>query len=209
MKENATTPKKSFVSPKSTPAKSTHNPQTTPIPLPIPFPRLDFEPDPPSIQNSGYDIKDPSCIPSTSSGSRKEFVDVMMQNASPTRRQMLAASTIKEAQNNQKTKGAVLLPQASGGPSMPCIMGKNKIEQVVKDSQAQIPLKMFHDWQSDRGSSNKTVLDLAKRIRAATHGKKSIEKGLKQSLVDRTKAVAPFFAPKTLDMEVRPAKGKV
>ena len=84
---------------------------------------------------------------------KKDFIDYGMKNYSPTRRQMLATATLKEAKEMQSStlsKRQISLPQASGGPCMPVIMGTSDIRQTVKESQIPIPLKIFHDWQADR-----------------------------------------------------------
>ena len=144
---------------------------------------------------------------SLSQCNRSEFVEYAMENFSPTRRGMLLVATAQEAQDIKKSKSPPKFPQASGGPKQPVIMGKKAIDKVIKENQPQVPLKMFHDWQCDRNSSNNGVLVLAKRIRGEM-GRKFIQPGLKNSLVDRTKEMAEFFGPKEIEMEVRPGVGK-
>ena len=42
-------------------------------------------------------------------------------------------------------------------------MGKKAVDKVIKENQPQVPLKMFHDWQYDRNSSNNGILVLDKQ----------------------------------------------
>ena len=142
---------------------------------------------------------------SLSQCNRSEFVEYAMENFSPTRRGMLLVATAQEAQDIKKSKSPPKFPQASGGPKQPVIMGKKAIDKVIKENQPQVPLKMFHDWQCDRNSSNNGVLVLAKRIRGEM-GRKFIQPGLKNSLVDRTKEMAQFYVSK--EMDVRPGVGQ-
>ena len=82
-------------------------------------------------------------------------------------------------------------------------MGTSDINKVKKSQpQRQLSLQTFHDMQNDSSTSNKTLLEHARKIRSDL-GRKSIEPGLQQSLTDAPKLVAPFFAAKTLDFEVK------
>ena len=78
---------------------------------------------------------------------------------------MLAVATVKQTQEMQGTTGQVKLPQASGGPKTPVIMGKGAIDKVVKENQTVFPVEMFHEIQSEQGKSNKSLLGLARIIR--------------------------------------------
>lgn len=138
---------------------------------------------------------------------RSEFVEFAMENFSPKRRGMLLVATVEEAQDMKKTKSPPRFSQALGGPKQPVLLGKKAIEKVIKENQPQVPLKMFHDWACDRNSSNNGVLVLAKQMRQKM-GRKFIQTGLQDSLVDRTKEMAQFFGPKEMEMEVRPGVGQ-
>ena len=94
---------------------------------------------------------------------RSEFVEFAMENFSPTGRGMLLVATVEEAQDMKKSKSPPRFPQASRGPKQPVIMGKKAVDKVIKENQPQVPLKMFHDWQYDRNSSNNGILVLDKQ----------------------------------------------
>ena len=166
----------------------------------------EIKPEPPMLD---LDIK-PQMLntepqPSTSDQNRSEFVNHMMLTASPTRRMMLAAETYKEARDSKVSDSPVKFPQAFGGPRMPVLMGKTRIEQEIQDSMTQIPVTLFHDIQCDGSFSNQAIQNIAKKFRE-TCGRTSIETGLKRSLIDRKKAVSEFFGHKTVRLEIRPNK---
>ena len=100
---------------------------------------------------------------SLSQCNRSEFVEYAMENFSPTGRGMLLVATVEEAQDMKKSKSPPRFPQASRGPKQPVIMGKKAVDKVIKENQPQVPLKMFHDWQYDRNSSNNGILVLDKQ----------------------------------------------
>ena len=184
-----------------------HVPRMQPPPRPELPPQLN--PPRPAQNPGGRPRISTEFQPDASKGNRKEKVDELMQNTSPKTRLMLARATIKEEQEKKGSSSPVRLPQASGGPSTPCIMGKGAFNKVVQSTQPKMQLshETLLKMQVNHPLSNKALLGIAQTIREDC-GRKSVQPGLQQKLPDSTKSVAQFFASKTLDFEIREEKGK-
>ena len=88
-------------------------------------------------------------------------------------------------------------------------MGKSAINKIVQSSQpkVQVSHETLLKMQINQPLSNNALLGIAQAIREDC-GRKSVQPGFQQMLPDCTKSVAPFFAAKTLEFEIREKKGE-
>lgn len=117
-----------------------------------------------------------------------------MEKISPTTRMMLATETILDEQAKKTSGSPVRLPNVHGGPKQPVILGSSAIQKVKdqgKDS-AQIPMKTMYAILNKSDHSKNGIIKMAKDIRAEL-GRKAIEPGLKEGLIERPKRVRKFF----------------